>query len=561
MAEQTSLSSILAALAAQHAGAAPAQATYQAAPSVPQPAISQAYPSSLLVSTPPANLTSFSLPQPSSSGSLDLSNIKPVNSGTVSIAEAIAKAKSFAAEKGVSYEGRGVSAREPDSKLSGRPSQRSRSRSRSPPVRRDNFRDNHNPYRDDRRGTNGRDHTRDRSYSPGPRDRRGAGKPYSPPTPRGQAARGDRSPADDNVETIQIDSSFVGLIIGRQGENLRRVENETGARVQFVTGPEVSGPSRTCKLSGSRQARMDAKKEIHRIIDENGKPALPQPDRGNRGSSHQPVLREGEDTIQIMVPDRTVGLIIGRGGETIRDLQERSKCHVNIVSESKSINGLRPVNLIGSPQAAAKAKELIMEIVDSDTKSLANQLQMQRETGRDTTTQAGYSAGTTGSYGGNDRLSESIRVPSEAVGMIIGKGGDTIKELQATTGCKINVTQHSGPNEVDREIGLVGTKEAIQLAKNAIEEKVNFVRRGKRGQQAGSYNERDTQETEAQAPYGQNQSQVTQAPGTSSQSSDADPYAAYGGYQNYVAMWYQMVAQQQQQAQGQGEQPKPPGTS
>jgi len=38
-----------------------------------------------------------------------------------------------------------------------------------------------------------------------------------------------------------------------------------------------------------------------------------------------------------------------------------------------------------------------------------------------------------------------------------------------------------------------------------------------------------------------------------------DPYAAYGGYQNYVAMWYAAMAQQQQ-GQGQGE-PKPPGTS
>lgn len=44
----------------------------------------------------------FALPQPTSSGALDLSNIKPVNSGTVSLADAIARAKSIAAERGVS---------------------------------------------------------------------------------------------------------------------------------------------------------------------------------------------------------------------------------------------------------------------------------------------------------------------------------------------------------------------------------------------------------------------------------------------------------------------------
>jgi len=51
---------------------------------------------------PPAVQGIFALPQPTSSGALDLSNIKPVNSGTVSLADAIARAKSIAAERGVS---------------------------------------------------------------------------------------------------------------------------------------------------------------------------------------------------------------------------------------------------------------------------------------------------------------------------------------------------------------------------------------------------------------------------------------------------------------------------
>ena len=227
-----------------------------------------------------------------------------------------------------------------------------------------------------------------------------------------------------------IDSGLVGLIIGRNGENLRRVESETGTRVQFITGPDASGPTRHCKITGSRAARAEAKTEIYRIIDENGGSRnVATTDRsvrsGSKGaggfaSGHQPALRDGEDASQIMVPDRTVGLIIGRGGETIRDLQERSGCHVNIVGEQKSVNGLRPVNLIGTPQAAAMAKDLIMEIVDSDTKSLANQGAQAptRDVSRDYT---GYGGGD--SYGGGgDKINDHIVVPSEAVGMIIGKG-------------------------------------------------------------------------------------------------------------------------------------------
>jgi far upstream element-binding protein len=40
-----------------------------------------------------------------------------------------------------------------------------------------------------------------------------------------------------------------------------------------------------------------------------------------------------------------------------------------------------------------------------------------------------------------------------------------------------------------------------------------------------------------------------------------DPYAAYGGYSNYVAMWYAALAQQQQQQQGGPSQANPPGGS
>lgn len=235
---------------------------------------------------------------------------------------------------------------------------------------------------------------------------------------------------DDGVEVIPIESSLVGLIIGHKGENLRRVEAETATRVQFLTGPESSGPMRQCKITGSRAARDHCKQEIFRIIEENGKSnntqgsgrAPPPPDRAldlggsKQGGQGQPGLRVGEDASQIMVPNRTVGLIIGRGGETIRDLQERSGCHVNIVGEDKSINGLRPVNLIGTPQASKTAKDLIMEIVESDTKSLANsgnQGGASREKNNAPQALGG---------GDGDKINDRIFVPSEAVGMIIGKG-------------------------------------------------------------------------------------------------------------------------------------------
>jgi far upstream element-binding protein len=246
---------------------------------------------------------------------------------------------------------------------------------------------------------------RERSFSPTV-----TGLPNRPPIP---AQYGSKDPVsgDQGTEAIMVDSNLVGLIIGRAGENLRRVEADTQTRVQFMAAGIDGNPNqRQCKITGTRAARENAKAEIARIVEENGSSNRAGQERqgAKQPGSQQPALRTGEDSTQMMVPNRTVGLIIGRGGETIRDLQERSGCHVNIVGEDKSINGLRPVNLIGTKEAAAIAKELILEIVDSDNKSMGQGANAGRTQPSNETT--------------GDKIHDSITVPSEAVGMIIGKG-------------------------------------------------------------------------------------------------------------------------------------------
>lgn len=61
------------------------------------------------VASPPIG---YNLPQPSASGSLDLSNIKPTASGKVSLDDAVARAKARAAEMGIQQGYRGEQARE-----------------------------------------------------------------------------------------------------------------------------------------------------------------------------------------------------------------------------------------------------------------------------------------------------------------------------------------------------------------------------------------------------------------------------------------------------------------
>jgi far upstream element-binding protein len=153
-------------------------------------------------------------------------------------------------------------------------------------------------------------------------------------------------------------------------------------------------------------------------------------------------------------------------------------------------------------------------------------------------------------------------------------GGETIKQMQSETGCKINVSQASGA-DIEREIGLVGSRQAIDDAKQAIWDKVDQVvstspiasqeptnsvqkeknnsRRRDQGGQDNSYSQPQAQPSYGQAaPQGQHPVPAAGAPAGGA----ADPYAIYGGYQNYLAMWYASFAQQQQQG---GAPPGPPG--
>lgn len=478
----------------------------QQQPSQPPPA---AYaPPPAPPSQPPSAPPGAFLPQPTSSGSLDLN----ARSAGPSIAEAIAKAKSIAANKGVSsYDPRTGPPRD-DPRLAGRGYQPSRSRSRSPP-RRDTY---SNPYRDERRddprrGSYRRSNSPDRNY-------------------RASREASHRGQTDGDSETIRVKSSLVGLIIGRAGENLRKVESESGARVQFLQARDPHGAERQCTITGPPRSREAARTAIFTIIEDNGGANVMQ-DKGaytagmpGRAKVNLPALRDGEDSTQVMVPDKTVGLIIGRGGETIKDLQERSGCHVNILGETKSVNGLRPINLIGSPQAVGIAKDLILEIVESDSRGQQQQQggggpnpHQQRERPYD---------GGRGSAGGS---SKTIQVPSQAVGMIIGKGGETIKDLQRTSGCKINVHQPKSP-DINRDIDLEGTPKAMDEAERVIWEKVETVqerdgnsggrggRGGGRGGSAGydqgsSYGGYSQQQQQpAMSAYGQYTPQQQQAP-------------------------------------------------
>nr|XP_004667223.1 tudor and KH domain-containing protein [Jaculus jaculus]XP_044994344.1 tudor and KH domain-containing protein [Jaculus jaculus]XP_044994345.1 tudor and KH domain-containing protein [Jaculus jaculus]XP_044994346.1 tudor and KH domain-containing protein [Jaculus jaculus] len=148
---------------------------------------------------------------------------------------------------------------------------------------------------------------------------------------------------EDDIEIeMRVPQDAVKLIIGRQGANIKQLRKQTGARIDVDT--EDVGDERVLLISGFPVQVCNAKAAIHQILTEN-----------------TPVFE------QLSVPQRSVGRIIGRGGETIRSICKASGAKITCDKESEGTLLLsRLIKISGTQKEVAAAKHLILEKVSED---------------------------------------------------------------------------------------------------------------------------------------------------------------------------------------------------
>ena len=74
-------------------------------------------------------------------------------------------------------------------------------------------------------------------------------------------------------------------------------------------------------------------------------------------------------------------------------------------------------------------------------------------------------------YGPPSQDAYIIPVPNDCVGLVIGKGGETIKMLQVQSGArKVQVAADSGPNSNTRNVFVEGDKESITKVKRMLQD-------------------------------------------------------------------------------------------
>ncbi|KAM8727693.1 far upstream element-binding protein 1 isoform 10-T10 [Acanthopagrus schlegelii] len=249
-------------------------------------------------------------------------------------------------------------------------------------------------------------------------------------------------------EEFKVPDGMVGFIIGRGGEQISRLQQESGCKIQIA--PDSGGmPDRSVTLTGGPESIQSAKRLLTEIV-EKGRPAPAFHNNDGPGMTVQ----------EIMVPASKAGLVIGKGGETIKSLQERAGVKMVMIQDGPQNTGAdKPLRISGEPFKVQQAKEMVMELIRD---------QGFRE-------QRGEYGSRVGGGGGGDSL--DVPVPRFAVGIVIGRNGEMIKKIQNDTGVRIQFKPDDGSTP-DRIAQIMGPPDQAQHAAEIISDLLRSVQAG-----------------------------------------------------------------------------------
>ncbi|KAL6211648.1 hypothetical protein ACLB2K_016871 [Fragaria x ananassa] len=186
---------------------------------------------------------------------------------------------------------------------------------------------------------------------------------YSAPAYPVFTAQTGHSYGSGTSKKIDIPNGKVGVIIGKQGETIRQLQLQSGAKIQITRDSEANPNSltRDVELTGTSEQISRAEQLINDVIAEADAGGAAPPT--NQGFNS---MQAGGEQFVMKVPNNKVALIIGKGGETIRNMQAKSGARIQIVPlhlPPGDTSTERSVYINGGQEQIEAAKELVNEVI------------------------------------------------------------------------------------------------------------------------------------------------------------------------------------------------------
>lgn len=271
--------------------------------------------------------------------------------------------------------------------------------------------------------------------------------------------------------------------------------------VQEGPGQEMEKPLR---ISGDPQKVEHAKQLVYELIADKGETQGQSNNRGGNGSGgnnfggNRPDRQDrdhhgggngggyggpqggngGGDSIEIFVPKNAVGVVIGKGGDMIRKIQAETGCRLQFLQTKNEGPSDRRCIIQGSKQEVEDGKRKIEELIES---VMRRSSQNDWNGGSGGSNSSGYNQHQQNqhpSMGGGVQVQQEqyqFTVPASKCGIIIGRSGDTIKQINSQSGAHCEMDRKASGNQtVEKTFTVKGEQHQVDEAKRLIQDKINM---------------------------------------------------------------------------------------
>uniref|UniRef100_A0AAR2L219 K Homology domain-containing protein n=1 Tax=Pygocentrus nattereri TaxID=42514 RepID=A0AAR2L219_PYGNA len=292
----------------------------------------------------------------------------------------------------------------------------------------------------------------------------------------------------------------VGSIIGKKGESVKKMREESGARINISEG---NCPERIITLAGPTTAIFKAFSMIIDKLEEDISSSM----SNSTATSKPPV------TLRIVVPASQCGSLIGKGGCKIKEIRESTGAQVQVAGDMLPNSTERAITIAGTPLSIIECvKQICVVMLESPPKGVtipyrpkpsgspvifaggqAYAVQGQHAIPQPDLTKlhqlamqqspfplAPSSQGFTGEcprvnipslLSGIDATAQTgsheLTIPNDLIGCIIGRQGAKINEIRQMSGAQIKIANPvEGSN--DRQVTITGSPASISLAEYLI---------------------------------------------------------------------------------------------
>nr|XP_014338044.1 PREDICTED: poly(rC)-binding protein 3 isoform X6 [Bos mutus] len=294
----------------------------------------------------------------------------------------------------------------------------------------------------------------------------------------------------------------VGSIIGKKGETVKKMREESGARINISEG---NCPERIVTITGPTDAIFKAFAMIAYKFEEDIINSM----------SNSPATSKPPVTLRLVVPASQCGSLIGKGGSKIKEIRESTGAQVQVAGDMLPNSTERAVTISGTPDAIIQCvKQICVVMLESPPKGATIPYRPKPAStpvifagGQAYTIQGQYAiphpdltklhqlamqqtpfpplGQTNPAFPGtlhspNPVLSlcpgldasppastHELTIPNDLIGCIIGRQGTKINEIRQMSGAQIKIA-NATEGSSERQITITGTPANISLAQYLI---------------------------------------------------------------------------------------------